>query len=116
MSHSINTLQKEYCKHAKAHGLASDKGDFKKANRSHDKLVALVPKFRELGAEGEAALLSLTREQNDAIACWSAPHSLPFAESNALAVLGVLSQKAGIMSFNAKMVIQQWQKGQLVLP
>lgn len=113
MSEMINTLIKEYREHAEAHGKATLTGDHKAANRSHDKLVALVPKIRNLGHTGEAALLTLTKDASDAVVCWAATHSLRFSESPALAALEGLSKKTGPIAFSAKMVAQQWMKGEL---
>ncbi len=116
MSKTIDTLKTEYRDLAFAHGQATNAGDHKAANRNHDKLVALVPKIRAFGSEGHAALLALLKDQDDAVVCWAATHVLPFDEKQATAVLDDLSKKRGPMGFNAKMVLQQWRKGQLILP
>lgn len=116
MSNTIDTLKAEYRDLAFAHGQATKTGDYKAANRNHDKLIALVPQIRACGSEGQAALLALTRDQDDAVVCWAATHVLSFDEKQATAVLDELSKKPGPMGFNAKMVLQQWKKGQLILP
>ncbi|OAM91695.1 DUF2019 domain-containing protein [Termitidicoccus mucosus] len=113
MNETIETLIKEYREHAEAHGRATLSGDYKAANRSHDKLVALVPKIRALGHSGEAALVVLTDDSSDTVVCWAATHSLRFSESRALAALEKLSKKTGPIAFSAKMVVQQWAKGEL---
>jgi len=116
MNESIGRLVKEYREAALAHGKATIEGDYKSANLNHDKLVALLLKIRESGGLGQAALLALAEDQDQAVACWAATHSLKFDEERALAILNKLSEKLGPMGFNAKMVIQQWKKGQLILP
>ncbi len=116
MNKTIRTLIEEYRECASAHGNATFRGDYKAANRNHDRLIALVPEIRAYGRPGELALLSLTGDKDEAVACWSATHSLKFDENHALAVLGELAKNAGPIGFNAKMVVQQWNKGQLVLP
>jgi hypothetical protein len=113
VSETIAELKTEYRECAAEHGKATLSGDYEAANRSYDKLLALVPKIRAYGPEGEAALLELSRDSNDAVACWSATHALLFDEARALEVLGRISKKAGPIGFNAKMVIQQWKKGEL---
>ena len=116
MSKTIDTLKTEYRDLAFAHGQATNSGDHEAANLSHDKLLALVPEIRAYGREGEVALLALTKDQDDAVVCWAATHVLPFDEKRAIAVLDELSKKTGPMGFDAKMVLQQWKRGQLILP
>jgi len=113
MSEMITALKMEYREHAEAHGKATLSGDYKAANRSHDKFVALVPKIRAYGYAGESALLELTDDTDDAVGCWAATHTLRFNEPRALATLEKLSKKSGPIGFNAKMVVQQWVKGEL---
>jgi hypothetical protein len=116
MSNVIDTIKNQYRALALAHGRATKAGDYKEANRNHDKLLALVPKIRACGQDGEAVLLALTEDSDEAVVCWSATHVLPFDEKRALAVLSELAKKPGPMGFNAKMVVQQWKKGELILP
>lgn len=113
MSETIETLIGEYRAHAAAHGKATLGGDYKSANHSHDKLVALVPQIRGFGSSGEKALLELSSDPDDAVACWAATHSLGFNAASAMGVLGTISKKSGPIGFSAKMVLQQWAKGKL---
>lgn len=112
----IQALGHKYHDFAEAHGAATQRGDYKAANKSYAKLVEVLLGIRTHGKDGEASLVRLSRDPNDAVACWAATHSLPFAESNALDVLKALSTRAGPMGFSAQMVIQEWMKGQLVIP
>lgn len=116
MSEAIETPESKYREFAEAHGAATRRGDYKAANKSYDKLVALVPKLRGYGSEGEAALLRLMNDRSESVAVWAATHSLPFAESDALAVLDTLAKKAGPTGFAAEIVVQQWKRGQLIIP
>ena len=112
----IQTLESDYRDLAEAHGAATQRGDYKAANKSYGKLIAVLAKIRVKGKDGEASLLNLVRDQNESVPCWAATHSLPFAESSALAVLEALALRVGPIAFDAKMVVQQWKKGQLVIP
>ncbi len=103
----------EYRELAQAHGQATINGDFKAANRSHDRLISLLTSIRSLGVDGQARLLRLTCDSDDSVSCWAATHTLPFDECRALEVLDTLSSKSGPIGFNAKMVILQWKKGEL---
>ena len=101
---------------AKAHGEATVRGDYKSANRSYDEIVAHLTLIKSFGAAGAAALGELTEDPDEAVMCWSATHLLESDEGKALSVLGPLANKPGPMAFNARMVIQQWRKGELSLP
>ena len=113
MSDMIETLIAKYREYAEAHGKATRNGNCKNANICYDKLIVLVPRIRAFGNQGEAALLELVDDSDDAVACWAATHSLRFCESRALVVLDKLSKKSGPIGFDAKMVIRQWKKKEL---
>ncbi|MBK1814898.1 hypothetical protein JIN84_04680 [Luteolibacter yonseiensis] len=113
---TIDEIKIAYRMHATAHGKATMTGDYKAANRSHDELVALVPVMRSFGEAGTAALRELTEDADEAVVCWSATHLLASDEGKALGALEPLARKPGPIGFNAKMVIQQWKKGELPLP
>ena len=106
-------LEARYREYAEAYGIASQKGDSRATNRNHDKLVALVPKLRAFGDQGESILRRLMMDQSDAVAAWAATHSLPFAEADALGVLDVLGKKHGVTALDATMTARLWRAGAL---
>jgi hypothetical protein len=112
----ITQLEQQYRSYAEAHGVASQKGDYKSANKNHDKLMGVLAAIRKVGSEGEAALVRLSNDPNQALSCWAATHSLPFNEVAALKILEQLSERAGPVGFDAKMVVQQWKSGQITIP
>jgi len=113
---TIEILEHRYRELAEAHGAATLSGDYKRASKSHDALIATLLELRIHGSSYEAALKRLMADPNASVAGWAATHSLPFAEAEALAVLKGLSNGTGPVAFGAGIVIQQWNKGQLVLP
>lgn len=112
----ITDLEQQYRSFAEAHGAATQKGDYKSANKNHDELMEVLASIRKAGSEGQAVLTRLAGDSNEAVACWAATHCLPFDEVAALSVLAPLSEQPGPMGFNAKMVLQQWKNGQLTIP
>ena len=112
----ITQLEQQYRGYAEAHGAATGQGDHRRANKNHDKLMAVLAAIRRAGSEGRAALARLSGDPNESVACWAATHSLPFDEVGALHVLERLSERPGPMGFGARMVIQQWKSGQLSIP
>lgn len=113
MNSTITNLEAEYRELAQVHGGAFQKGNYKIANISHDKLFEIFRELRSKGVEGEAVLRRLMRDPSISIASWAATHSLPFAESEALEVLDALAQQGGIIAFSAEIAAKQWRAGKL---
>jgi hypothetical protein len=116
MTKTIEELMAECRELARVRGRALERGDSKSANRNYDKLVRLVPLIRAFGDAGTAALITLTTDDDDAVACLAAIYTLPVDEERALALLEGLAAKRGIVAFTAKMCIEQWKKGEMKLP
>ena len=115
MKNDLKKLIEKFRETALVHGKAAGEDDYKSANRYFDKIIALLPKILSHGSIGEAALLALTEDQDPSVACWAATYSLKFDANRALAVLGKLSKMPGVIGFDAKMVLELWQEGNLVL-
>lgn len=109
----IHLLEEKYRQYASAHGEATERGDYKQANKNYHKLYEVLLQLQACGEEGESALRRLMNDSYDPVVCWAATHSLSFAEADAIRVLKELSQKKGIIAFGAEMVLQQWEKGEL---
>ena len=116
MSESLHSILEESRNLAIAHGKATLSGDYKAGNVAFDKLLALVPAIRKYGVEGEDALLRLTMDPNDSVVCWAATNLLKSHEEKAITALERIAAKSGIIAFSAKLVIQQWKKGELSIP
>lgn len=115
MNPDAKALEIKYRKIAKEYGAAYVNGDHKVANRNYDKLVALLPKLRATDDRGKEILRRLMKDECDAVATWAATHSLPIAESDALAILRAIAQKEGVIGFSAEMVLKEWKGGRLVI-
>jgi hypothetical protein len=115
MSHNVEMLESKYRKYAAEYGAAYQSYDYKRANRNHDKLAALLPKLRALPDRGKEILRRLMKDQSDAVALWAATHSLPIAENDALEMLDFLAKRGGVSSFDAQMVMKEWQSGRLTI-
>ena len=110
---AIQDLICKYREYAVAHGAAICSGEYKAANKYHDKLTSLLPLIREAGDDAAVALAQLVNDRDDAVVCWSATHLLSANEAVAIPALNRLVKKSGPMAFNAKMVLKQWEKGEL---
>ena len=117
MTHALNDLIAQYRGHAEQHGRATATGDHKAANQHHDALLGVLAKIRQCGDVGGAALSTLLNDDDAAVRCWAATHCLGDHEAIAVAALEKLVEaKAGIVSFNAKMVLREWRGGRLEGP
>lgn len=115
MTNNTETLEARYRKYAEDYGVAYTSHDYKRTNRNHDKLHALLPELRATVDRGEGILRRLMADQSDAVATWAATHSLPVAEKDALATLEAIAKKGGMIGFGAGMVIKEWKSGRLVI-
>lgn len=116
MNESLLSIIEESKQLAIVHGKATLTGDYKAGNIAFDKLLALIPRIREYGKDGEKALLSLINDADDSVVCWAATSLLKSNEKEAILALERVAKKTGILSFNAEMVLKQWKKGELVVP
>ena len=54
-------------------------------------------------------------DPSDSVAMWAATHSLPICEAEALATLGAIARKGGVMGFSAEIVVREWKSGRLTI-
>lgn len=113
---AINQLLLDYRRHALEHGVATEAGDHRKANRHHELLIATLNALRQSGPDAERALTGFFTDENASVRCWAATHCLKIDEKQACSTLELLSATPGILGFNARMVLAEWRKGTLRIP
>lgn len=98
---------------AKMHAEATEQGDYKIANKCYAIIAKAVLFLKE---QNEIQQLSVFLNHNSVSVCgWAATYLLPIAEQEALRVLEQIAGGTGIQSFDAKMTISEWRKGNLKL-
>ena len=115
MSREVERLEDKCRKYAEEHAATSTNGDHRTANRSYDKLVALLLELRSSHDQRKEILRRLMQDPSDAVSMWAATHSLPVVEEDALAILEAIARKGGIIGFNAEMVTKEWKAGRLII-
>ena len=113
---ATTTLIEAYRAAAAAHGAATEKSDYRKANRHHDVVAAI---YRELRTRGDAAqleLLALLDDLDPHVRGWAAAHALDFAPERGERVLRRLASSGGAVGLNAEMTLREWTKGSLSFP
>ena len=113
---SVDAAGEAYSKAAITHGGATDRGDHKKANAAHARLMRALEKVREASDRGRSTLTALLAHDDPHVRCWAATHLLPLEEDAGIATLSQLTSEPPFIGFNAKMILREWQAGRLKLP
>ncbi len=112
----IDQLLSDYCLQAKQHRRFTWEGDARRTNAAYDQIIRIYNKLKILGPDAQAALLKLAQTDDDpGVRCWAASHSLNFNPGAAVTVLKAVARQkdAGIVAFDADMVLKEWKKGRL---
>ncbi len=113
---NIQGIINSYVESAINHGNSTMQGDSKLANKSYDEIIKNIKNLRTFGDEGNLKLEKLLKHDNESVRLWAATHSLKCNEKQAKSTLGSLAKSEGILSFNAEMVIIEWNAGRLDIP
>jgi HEAT repeat protein len=110
---SIENILKQYVESACEHGVATESGEFEKANKNYKKNEKAFKKLLEFGKEGCEELTNLLNHQNPYVKLSAATHLLSTKNKESISILKKISKESGIVGFNAKMVLKEWKKGNL---
>ena len=110
----INNLMEEMVDMVIKRGneLTSPDGTAKKANQYFDKILVLVNKMKKMEGYAEN-MKNLLNHENDYVKLKAAFELLPIYTKEAEHVLFMLSQKRGLVAFDAELALERWQKGEL---
>jgi hypothetical protein len=109
MTNTIADLIEKYRQNAIGMGNISDP---KKANKCHDAVHACYKVLRET-KEGREAIIRLLKDAQPEVRCGAAAHSLQWVPELARPVLEALRDSWGPCSFEAEMVLKEYDKGRL---
>lgn len=99
---------------AKVFGDATETGDYKKGNKQHDAIRKCIAYLK---SEGKLEELQVFYEsENPSVRLWSAYALLPVYPARSRKVLNDLIEEKCPMSFEAKITLQEWDKGTLGFP
>jgi hypothetical protein len=113
---ATSSLIQAYRAAAVAHGSATERGDYRKANRNHDLVAAIYRELRSRGDEARLELLTLLDDIDPYVRSWSAAHALDFAPDRGEDVLRRLAGSGGAVGLNAEMTLRAWANGSLIFP
>jgi len=86
--------------------------DPQKANKWHDEWHAYYKILRATN-EGREAIIALMQDEEPAVRCGAASHSLQWAPEIAREVLEALRDSPGSCKFEAQMILTEYDKGRL---
>lgn len=112
---TIGGLLERYAEAAIRHKEGLTSGDYKRTNRAADALGKIAADLDAHGDAGKQALAELMTHESMAVRCSAARDSLFLVdqEEKARAVLKEISREEGMIGFDAEMVLEVWDKGEL---
>jgi len=111
---SVEELIRRYADAAREHAAASESGDFRTANRAHDRITRIHHVLYERGAAAQRELRTLLQHDEASVRLWAALHSLAVAPAEAEAVLEEIAGGApSLLRLSAEMTLSEWRSGQL---
>ncbi len=113
--HTQESVLAEYEKQAIIHSDCTEDGNYKRGNKAHDALVALLPIIDEM-SEGRQMLSMLFENDHPGVRSWAATHCIEVNEEQAIDVLSKIAEQKGPLSISAHMVLELWKKGELKIP
>lgn len=117
VSADVETLVRTYREAAVAHGVATEAGNYRAANRHHAALAEVYRELRKRGDKARFELLPMLDDVNAHVRTWAAAHALEFAPEQGEAVLNRLASGGpSFVRLNAEMTLSEWRKGSLVFP
>ena len=111
-----HTLVVAYREAALGHGLGTESGDYRRANRHHDTVAALYRDLRRRGPEAQRELLPLLDDISPYVRAWAAAHALDFAPDRGEPVLQRLAVVSGVFRLTAEATLKEWRNGSLSFP
>lgn len=113
----LEQVIRTYVEAASAHGRATAKGDYQKANVAADQVAAAYRAIRAMGLHAQRAMLPLLNSADTGVRLWAGSHALEFAPDEGEVALTLLQDEPeGLLGFSARMTLAQWRDGSLEFP
>ena len=93
------------------HTMATENGDFKTGNKAYKSIATSINWLKEKGEIDR--LLPFLNHTVDGVRVWAASFLIHTHETRAVMVLENISTGTNIIAFNAKMTLEEWEKGNL---
>jgi hypothetical protein len=112
----MNGAEEQFLQSARQHGVSTLKGDTKSTNNAYASLVAALQELRSSSDKGVKFLHGLLSNSDPSVAIWAALFLLPFDERSATEALARVAD-SGVprFAFDARVTLQEWRAGRLVV-
>ena len=95
------------------HAEATETGNYTQANKSYQVIAKSARYLKETNSLKQ--LSKLLDSESVGVRMWTATYLLPIFERNAMQILQSIASGNNIHSLTAKMTIDEWEKGTLIL-
>ncbi len=113
------TIKQKYFENAISHWQASDKGNYRVANRAYYELSKIYQQLSKDKKFAELFLKDMLQSEELSVQLWAATHSLGLNVNVNMAIetLERISQmeKIGINRFDAEMTLKEWKNNRLIV-
>jgi len=110
---NVSSALKVFEEVANLHGLATEQGDYKVANKNYHRIVKSISYLKEHDLMD--SLLNYICHSSIGVKMWAATYLLPKHERESLKCLEEIGSIKGIHSLTAKTTLSEWKRGNLKL-
>lgn len=112
----VEKIIENYVHSAYAYGNAMENGDYETANSFFDQNKLAFERLIRFGSRGCRSLYQLLDHQNPHVRISAATHLLATYTQESLAVLRELADDPGFQGLTAKMVLEDFKRGNILVP
>jgi hypothetical protein len=116
MDYNYLEIVDRYVAAAIAHGEATKRGNSRVANQSHDEIVTALHALDAADDMARERLMPLLEHEIASVRVWAATHLLLARKEEAMKTLHEVAKLPGIIGGEARMVLQEYERGRLVIP
>lgn len=110
---NTDDIIRKFIKAAIKHGEATETGKYRQTNKQYDILVKCYNDLKSFGENGMIELTKLLEHPNDYVRLWAARYTLIVEPEKSKQTLLELTKRSGFLGFDAKMILSEWEKGNL---
>jgi hypothetical protein len=111
-----NNAYDQFVHSAQEHGRFTMEGDPAQGTAAFDRLLKVAVALRAAPDKGAASFLAMLRHPHESVKTWAALYCLPIRGAEARRELEVVASGTGLIVFNARMTLREWDAGRLKVP
>ncbi|EFM08903.1 conserved hypothetical protein [Paenibacillus curdlanolyticus YK9] len=109
----LNDLINKYIESTIKHGVESESGNYKEANKHYKNKTNYFIEIKSLGENGQEEMLNLLKHENGHVRVGAAFHVLSFhPELGEKKLVESVNEPDGV-GFKAKLILSEWREGNL---